>query len=145
MSFFVELGLSLVSCVLSRLRFSREWPLRDENSHETLWDQVSWDLMTKSHETACWDRSKPPKTLFGRLCWRSECTGRPHWLTRSFWGLVHCIVVFCLLWRWRRNVRPLYNIVRYSLLLCFSLGVCTPYWARARIFPPYYVLKRPSP
>ena len=71
--------------------------------------------------------------------------GRPHWLTRSVWGLVHCIVVFCLLWRWQSNVRPLYNIVRYSLLLCFSLVVCTPSWARARIFPPSYVLKRPSP
>ena len=65
--------------------------------------------------------------------------GRPQRLARPFWGLVHRIVVFCLLWR--RNVMPLYTIVQYSLLLCFGLGICTPSWARARIFTPYYILR----
>ena len=71
--------------------------------------------------------------------------GRPHRrLARSFLALALTLrmVVFCL--RWQRDVRPLYkvqyleDIVR-SLLIFFGLGVPTPSWARARIFPPKYV------
>ena len=85
------------------------------------WDPVSWDLMTKSHETACWDCSKPPKTLFGRFRWRSECTGCRHWRARSVWGLVHRIIVFCLLWR--RDAS--HSTISYNTLLYLSIFQCS--------------------